>query len=192
MTRMHSMLMTLALALTAVGCNAVEPRTGMVVLYASVDEHRSTSDSATLVAPLGTEADDPRSFVYLMKDAEQQFGAAPSRVTVRDLSLVLGDDDWTVGFDDLFAGDLEVRFQPTGRGDSYLVATIPASKVAQSGAGLVVNDATFDSDALPEADRAKILAGDFEVLLHAAAGPAFAAHRSALEASVPIVFQVHP
>ena len=192
MTRMHSMLMTLALALAAFGCDTVEPRTGMVVLYASVDEHRSTSASAALVAPLSTEADDPRSYVYLVKDAEKQFGAAPSRVTVTDLSLVLGDDDWTVGFDDLFAGDLEVRFQPTGSGDSYLVATIPQAKVAQAGAGLVVNDATFDSDALPEADRAKILAGDFEVTLHAAAGPAFAAHRSSLETSVPIIFQVHP
>ena len=192
MTRFHSMLMTLALALTAFGCNTVEPRTGMVVLYASVDQHRSTADSAALVAPLSVEADDPHSYTYLLKQAEQEFGAAPSRVTVRDLSLVLGDGDWTVGFDDLFAGDIEVRFQPTGDSDSYLVATIPSSKVERAGAGIVVNDATFDSDALPDAARAKILAGDFEVTLRGAAGPAFAAHRGALEASVPIVFQVHP
>jgi hypothetical protein len=192
MTRSCSMLMVLMLALAAFGCDTVEPRTGMVVLYASVDEHRSTSDSATLVAPLGTEADDPRSYAYLIQDAGKQFGVAPSRVTVTDLSLVLGDDDWTVGFDDLFAGDLEIGFQPTGSSDSYLVATVPQSKVARAGAGIVVNDATFDSDALPEADRAKILAGDFEVTLHAAAGPAFAAHRSSLVTSVPIIFQVHP
>jgi hypothetical protein len=192
MTRFHSMLMTLALALTAFGCDAAEPRTGMVVLYASVDAHRSTTGNAALVAPLSTEADDPRSYVYLIKDAEKQFGAAPSRVTVTDLSIVLGDDDWTVGFDDLFAGDIEVRFQPTGSADTHLVATIPADRVARAGAAIVVNDATFDSDALPDADRAKILAGDFEVTLHGPAGAAFAAHRNSLETSVPIIFQVHP
>jgi len=194
MTRFHSMMTTLVLALAAFGCETapVEPTTGMVVLYATVDPHRTTSDNAALAAPLPREADDPHSFTYLLKEAEAEFGAAPSRVTVRDLSIVLGDDDWTVGFDDLFAGDIEVRFQPTGGGDSYLVATIPWSKVDRSGAAIVVNDATFDSSTLPEAARAAILAGDFDVTLHGPAGAAFAAHRNSLETSVPIVFQVHP
>ncbi|MBI5477462.1 MAG: hypothetical protein HY906_01325 [Deltaproteobacteria bacterium] len=194
MTRFHSMLMTLVLASAAFGCDAtpVEPESGMVVLYATVDQHRSSGDTAALMAPLRRAADDPHSYTSLLAEASAEFGAAPSRVTVRDLSIVLDDQNWIVGFDDLFAGDLEVRFQPTGGGGSHLVATIPWEKVQRAGAAIVVNDATFDSDALPEADRAAILAGDFDVTVHGPAGAEFAARRGALEMTVPIVFQVHP
>jgi hypothetical protein len=194
MTRFHSMLTTLVLGLAAFGCETapVEPTSGMIVMYATVDQHRSTSDTAALVAPLRLQADDPHSYTYLLKEAETDFGAAPTRVTVRDLSIVLDEQSWVVGFDDLFAGDLEVRFQPLGGGDSHLVATIPWAKVDRSGAAIVVNDATFDSDALPEAARAAILGGDFEVTVHGPAGDAFAEHRGLLEMVVPIVFQVHP
>ena len=194
MTRFHSMMTMLVLGLAAFGCETapVEPTSGMVVLYATVDAHRTTSDTAALVAPLRREADDPHSYTYLLKEAEADFGAPASRVTVRDLSIVLGDEDWTVGFDDLFAGDLEVRFQPTGSTASHLVATIPWSKVDRAGAAIVVNDATFDTDALAEADRAAILAGSFDVLVIGPAGAGFAERRGALEMTVPIVFQVHP
>jgi hypothetical protein len=194
MTRAHTVFVTLVLGLSAFGCDPapVDPATGMVVLYASVDPRRASNDTAALSAPLRREADDPHSYTALLARAGDEFGADPSRVTVRDLSIVLDDQDWIVGFDDLFAGDLEVRLQPLGGGASHLVATIPWEKVQRSGAGIVVDDATFDSDALAEADRPAILAGDFDVTVTGPAGPAFAERRASLETMVIMVFQVHP
>jgi hypothetical protein len=194
MTRFHSTMMTLVLALTAFGCETTEvaPESGMIFMYATVDPHRSSGDTAALVAPLRREVEDPHSYTYLVERAGADFGVPPTRVTVRDLSLILDDQSWAVGFDDLFAGDLEVRFQPVGGGDSHLVAAIPQEQVQRAGAAIVVNDATFDTDALPEAARPVILAGNFDVLVTGPAGAAFAERRGTLELTVPIVFQVHP
>jgi hypothetical protein len=196
MTRFRSMMISLVLGLglglAAFGCDTepVEPTTGLVIVYADVDARRSSTTTAALVAPLRREADDRHSFTYLVARAGEHLGATPTRVTVRDLSIVLDDQSWLVGFDDLFAGDLEVRFQPLGGGESHLVATIPWSTVQRAGAAIVVNDATFDSDALAEADRPAILAGAFDVTLRGPAGAAFAERRGSLQATVPIVFQL--
>jgi hypothetical protein len=159
MTRALSMMMVaLVLGLSAFGCDSapVDPATGMVVLYASVDQRRASNDTAALNAPLRRDADDPHSYTALLARASDEFGADPSRVTVRDLSIVLDDQDWIIGFDDLFAGDLEVRFQPLGGGASHLVATIPWEKVQRSGAAIVVKDAGYPGGMSPGRGRLSI------------------------------------
>jgi len=166
------------------------PVSGLVVLDAHLDARRTEATSVALRAPVPAEPDDPRGFPALVAHARERLGVEPSHVTIRDLSLMLDDRDSTTSLRDVFGDDVEIRLQPAGSAESYLVAAVARDRIAAVGSTIVVNDATFDSDLLPDDARAAVLAGQFDVVVVGPAAARYQERRVPLQAYLMVVFRV--
>jgi hypothetical protein len=193
MKRRLAMLVVAGLIVGGGGCAgpAPDPISGLVVLDARLDPHRTETAGVALRAPVLAAADDPHGYPALVARAGARLGAAPTRVTVRDLSLILDDQDWPLGLDDVFGGDVEIRFQPAGATESYLVARVSGERLQRAGGAVVVDDAAFDSDLLPDDARDAILAGDFEAVIAGPAATSYQERRAPLQAYLMVVFDLY-
>jgi hypothetical protein len=174
-TRMHQprlVLASLALIAGSAACGSDPVQYSDSVGINLKAKSSETSDSVVSDDKgITTESGNP--FGGFVSDAQAQLdGADPSSVAVEDLELLLGGNSTgVVALGEIFEGDVDVLFEMNDTNNSFPVAT--ATLDADTDAGPVGFDVSFDSDALGQADFDKLLAGSFKVVIRGAAAPDF-------------------
>jgi len=173
MTATLSMTVVAGHVLVWMGSDGEAAASGLVILETHLDAGHPEATVVALRTPVPAAA-VPDGYAALRARAGERLGAPPGRLTIDNAFLALDDQTWPGPLGEVFGGDLEIRFQPTGAAESYRVATVTSDHLERAGGAVVVDGAAFDSDRLPAEARAAILAGDFHALI---AGPAAAPYR---------------
>ena len=115
-----------------------------------------------------TESGNP--YGAFVADAEERLGAAPARVSIESVEILLGaESTGVVSLGEIFDGEVAVLFQMTDSDNSFAAAATAMD--AETSAGPVDMASSFDSDDLADEDYDKLLGGSFEVVVR---GPAAA------------------
>jgi hypothetical protein len=120
---------------------------------------------------INTESGNPYG-AFTSSARAQLGGHDPSHIAVTGVTLELltATSTGVTALEQVFTGPVTVGFQTSSSGPIY-----PAGQVTNPvGAGPVALTAAFDSESLPDADRAAITQGQFKVVLSGTAANGFA------------------
>lgn len=119
---------------------------------------------------INTESGNP--YGAFVADARAKIGGDPSRITVDHVDLLLGAGSTGVTtLGEIFLGNVDLLFQVSDSNDTFPVGSVAID--AQTAAGPIGVDTTFDTADANDADYVKILGGGFKVVLRGNAAVGF-------------------
>jgi len=119
---------------------------------------------------INTESSNP--YGAFVSDARAKIGGDPSRITVDHVELLLGAGSTGVTtLGEIFLGNVDLLFEVSDTNDTFTVGSVAID--AETAAGPIGVDTTFDTDDANDADFAKILNGSFKVVMRGNAALGF-------------------
>jgi hypothetical protein len=132
---------------------------------------------------INTESGNP--YGAFVNDARRMLGRDPSRVEVDSATLTLGAQSTGVlTLEEVFVGDVDVAFVIDDSNNTHDVGHV----IDPVGVGPVGIDINFESDALSDADYAKVLGGSFKVVIRGPAAPDFTTKGAEADLQVAFTF----
>ena len=134
---------------------------------------------------INTESGNP--YGAFVSDARRELGRDPGSIDVDQVTVFLGAGSTGVTrLGEVFTGNVEVLFEMNDTNNSYPVAagTIEA---AATGGPLELGT-SFNSDAVPDLDYAKLLGGSFKVIMRGPAATGFQSKGADADVQVTLTF----
>lgn len=134
---------------------------------------------------INTESGNP--YGAFVSDARRELGRDPGSIGVEQVTVFLGaGSTGVVRLGEVFNGNVEVLFEMNDTNNSYPVAagTIDA---AASG-GPIALGGSFDTDGVPDLDYAKLLGGNFKVIIRGPSATGFSTKGADADIQVTLTF----
>lgn len=163
-------LLVAAVAVAACGDDPVSYSAPVAInLKAKSDD--TTNGVVTDEKSVTTESGNP--YGAFVADARDALGGAdPGRIEVDSVDVLLGASSTGVAtLGEIFAGELEILFEMNDTDNTYPVASGGIDGATGSGpVGLAVS---FDGEAVPDVDHAKLVGGGFKIVVRGPAATEF-------------------
>jgi hypothetical protein len=134
---------------------------------------------------INTESGNP--YGAFVSNAEREIGGDPGSIDVEEVTVLLGAGSTGVTrMGEVFTGNVEVLFQMNDTNNSYPVATGTIDAAAAGGPLELAS--SFDADAIPDLDYAKLLGGSFKVIMRGPAATGFTTKGADADIQVTLTF----